>query len=120
MSADRLGRFVRSTEISPPGTVDELYWLGRVTLIGDREDLDTYDRVFGQVFRGLYDEADSRGDANAPAPAHQRPERDRATPQRSSGPTPGGHDAPAADEPPVAPEEQDQEEIEVDVPVASR
>ncbi len=41
MSADRLRRFVRATALTAPATLDDLYWVGRVTLLVDRSHVDT-------------------------------------------------------------------------------
>jgi hypothetical protein len=79
VSVDQLGRFIRATDMAAPATIDELSLLGRITLVSDRAHLDAYDRVFNQVFRGLVDWADTRGDDNAPPPAHTRPTHDRVT-----------------------------------------
>ena len=79
VSVDQLGRFIRATDMAAPATIDELSVLGRITLVSDRAHLDAYDRVFNQVFRGLVDWADTRGDDNAPPPAHTRPTHDRVT-----------------------------------------
>ena len=55
-----------------PATIDELYWAGRVTLLSGHDQIEVYDRVFAQVFRGVVDVADARGDPNAPPPAPPR------------------------------------------------
>jgi hypothetical protein len=65
VSADQVGRFVRAVVLTTPATLDELYWVGRVTLLAERGQIETYDGVFGQVFRGLHDWADDRGDLGA-------------------------------------------------------
>ncbi len=44
----------------------ELYWLARVTLVDQHDQLDAFDRVFRQVFGGLADVAGNRGDTAAP------------------------------------------------------
>ena len=66
VTADQVGRFVRAVGLTAPATLDELYWLGRVTLVAEHAHIEVYDRVFGQVFRGLVDWADGRGDDTAP------------------------------------------------------
>jgi hypothetical protein len=71
-SAEQAGRFVRAIAVTAPGTLDDLYWVGRITLVSDLVQLDAYDRVFDQVFRGVYDLADARGDLNAPPTAARR------------------------------------------------
>lgn len=63
---DRAGRFAAAVATARPATTRELYWLGRVTLAGSSQEIAAYDRAFGEVFRGLTDVADSRGDANQP------------------------------------------------------
>jgi len=88
ITPERSGRFAQAILIVDPATTSELYWVARVSLITGREHLDTFDRVFGQVFGGLVDVADFRGDPTS-TPAHVRPEalasqtgaRPRAGPQ---------------------------------------
>ena len=53
ITPDRSVRFATSVLCARPQGVDELYWLGRVTLVSDREQVPTYDRAFREVFRGL-------------------------------------------------------------------
>ena len=45
----RIESFCRAAALLPP---EELYWAGRATLVGRRDDLDAYDRVFRSFFRG--------------------------------------------------------------------
>ena len=66
VSPERAGRFARTLQLTKPATTDELYWLGRVTLTADRSEIAAYDRVFRDVFLGVADVADSRGDSNQP------------------------------------------------------
>src|SRR4030081_3005285 len=73
MSQEGAGRLVRGLQLVTPVTTDDLYWVGRVTLVTRHEDVDAFDRVFNQVFRGLVDIAESRGDPASPPPAHVRP-----------------------------------------------
>jgi hypothetical protein len=115
MSADRLRHFIRAISLMAPATVDDLYWIGQATLVVDRAGLDTYDRVFNQVFRGLQDWADSRGDANAPPPAHERPARQpaRTGPETCTMPDGAGARMDAAHE--QGPDDQSEREIEVAV-----
>jgi hypothetical protein len=76
---ERAGRFAQAVALVDPLTIDDLYWVARVTFVTGESQLDTFDRVFGQVFRGAVDPADSRGDPNAPPPSHVR-RRDAAAP----------------------------------------
>ena len=61
VSPERSGRFARAVALVRPDGLDEWYWSGRVTLLSGHDDIETYDRVFGQVFRGFADVADWRG-----------------------------------------------------------
>jgi uncharacterized protein len=78
----RLGTVIA---LARPVTVDELYWLGRVTLLTAHDQTEAYDAVFRQVFEGMIDMADFRGDSNAPAPPSSTPTGDRkpGDPERS-------------------------------------
>ncbi len=67
VSPERAGRFARTLQLIKPANTDELYWLGRITLAADRSEITAYDRVFRDVFLGVADVADSRGDSNQPA-----------------------------------------------------
>jgi uncharacterized protein with von Willebrand factor type A (vWA) domain len=105
VSVDRVERFVRAVGVAGVVHVEDLYWVGRVTLLSDRDHVEVYDRVFGVLFRGRdEDPADFRGDGNGvgtPAPAP------------SPSPTPGRR--------PSASDGRDgQAEREVDLAFASR
>lgn len=96
VTPDRAGRFAAAVDLAGPTRTDELYWLGRVTLAADRSELSAYDAVFANVFGGINDIADQRGDSNqAPLPSVQRSDDRRrrhdsdAQPRPASGtPTP--------------------------------
>jgi uncharacterized protein with von Willebrand factor type A (vWA) domain len=63
--------------LAAPATNAELYWLARVSLVADRAQIEVFDRVFAQVFAGMVDPAEFRGDeppATAAAPAEPRPQ----------------------------------------------
>jgi uncharacterized protein len=106
VSPDRSGRFARAVALVRPGALDEWYWAGRVTLLSGHDDIETYDRVFAQVFRGFADVADWRG--QAPPPTGLRParpgsqsERDRepgSTGRAPPGPSSAGGDVTTAGE----------------------
>ncbi len=91
VTPERSTRFGASVALARPATVDEVYWLGRITLLTGHDQVEVYDRVFRQVFEGLIDFADFRGDSNAPAPPSSTPtgERSPGDPERS-GETPTG------------------------------
>lgn len=77
VTPERSARFARAVAVADAQTNARLYWVGRATLVSGPEHFDTYHRVFQQVFGGLVDVADQRGDPNAPAPAHVRPGDER-------------------------------------------
>jgi uncharacterized protein with von Willebrand factor type A (vWA) domain len=85
VSPERSARFARAVILARPVTVDEVYWAGRVTLLTGRHQIETYDAVFNQVFRGIVDEAAHRGDANRPPPPAAAPDRRRPPPGRDDG-----------------------------------
>ncbi len=89
VTPERSGRFVRAVVLARPATTDELYWAGRVTLLSGHDQIEVYDRVFTQVFRGVVDVTDARGDPNAP---ELPPPASRPAPERrpSAGGRPGG------------------------------
>jgi uncharacterized protein with von Willebrand factor type A (vWA) domain len=85
VTPERSTRFGTVVALARPVTTEELYWLGRVTLLTAKSQTETYDAVFRQVFEGVIDMADFRGDSNAPAPPSSTPTGDRkpGDPQRS-------------------------------------
>ena len=106
ITPQRSARFAESVLLAQPRTIEEVYWLGRVTLIGDHTQVPTYDLVFDQVFRGFLDIVDTRPGPDTddpglrPTPEHsldhsEQPRSDRpddiASPITSS--TPGAPQA---------------------------
>src|SRR6476646_10527586 len=90
---ERVAWWAQATIAAAPELIAELYWLARVTLVDRAEHLDTFDAVFAQVFRGLVDVADFRGEANnAPLPNTEPGEpkgsenRDAETRSETDGP----------------------------------
>ncbi len=83
VTPERSGRFAAAVRAAAPASTEELYWLGRVTLLTDVGQVPTYDAVFGQVFRGWADVSDTRGDTAQSAPAL----RGREGQQPPGGPT---------------------------------
>lgn len=103
VTPERSSRFATAVVVAEPANLSELYWLGRVTLITARDQHEIYDRVFQQVFRGIVDIADFRGDspnqappASAPtgdsAPVRQERSGDGQAGQRGTSATPGAAD----------------------------
>ena len=68
VTPERSVRFASVIELAQPTQIDELYWLARVTLLSDIRGVEAFDRIFQQVFRGIFDFADFRGELNDPAP----------------------------------------------------
>ena len=78
VGADRLARLARSLVLIPPTDRNRLYWVTRLSLLGDRAQQPTFDAVFAALFDGMLDPADSRGDTTGP-PAIGAEERTRPT-----------------------------------------
>ena len=104
---ERSGRFAAALALARPVTLEELYWLGRITLLTGSDQIPLWDRVFAQVFGGLVDEAEFRGQAGAsqleaiphelqPAAGRTPPDRTiddegaAAPPMAGTGPSSGG------------------------------
>lgn len=86
VTPERSVRFARAVDAAAPITIDEAYWLGRVTLLTARDQVETYDRVFTHVFRGLISLADVGGSATVETTAASGPEGEpeRAESERAS------------------------------------
>jgi uncharacterized protein len=92
-----IGRFASSIAISNPRRVDELYWLGRVTLVSDHTHINTYTRVFDDIFRGIADLTETRNPnvidsltPQAPSTPPTRTGAPRTTDQNIDQPMSGG------------------------------
>jgi uncharacterized protein with von Willebrand factor type A (vWA) domain len=73
VTPERSGRLAAALALARPHTTEEVYWAGRVTLLSDHDQIEAYDRVFGQVFRGRADVADWRGQAPSAVAAADQP-----------------------------------------------
>ncbi|WDF44503.1 VWA domain-containing protein [Streptomyces sp. T12] len=51
-SAERVHAFLCAVDVLRPGLRADVYWAGRLTLCGDRDDLERYERVFAACFGG--------------------------------------------------------------------
>ena len=69
---ERRARFAQAVVDINPSQVTDLYWIGRVTLLSSREQIETYDLVFNQVFRGIVDLKDVNEPAQTPNPENAR------------------------------------------------
>lgn len=98
---ERSARFAEAVTLAAPATVDELYWLARVTLVSDVDQVAVFDAVFGQVFRGWTDVADTRGDTRTSVPPPRRapgpPRALRAVGERAGGQSAGATGAGSQD-----------------------
>jgi uncharacterized protein with von Willebrand factor type A (vWA) domain len=70
-SPERCARFTAAVGLAGPAYLERLYWLARVTLVDDPDQLEAFDRVFHRVFSGVVDLAAERGDTHAPKPPPQ-------------------------------------------------
>ncbi|MDQ5975982.1 MAG: uncharacterized protein QG661_3191 [Actinomycetota bacterium] len=93
VTPERSARFGTAVTIAKPRQMGELYWIGRVTLLSGRDQIETYDRVFQQVFRGIIDMADYRGQSDEAPPPSSTPSGDRrpGDPERETQSPTGPH-----------------------------
>ncbi|HUZ09876.1 MAG TPA: VWA domain-containing protein [Acidimicrobiales bacterium] len=106
---ERAGRLAAAVAIAAPATVDELYWLARVTLLGARSQIGAFDAVFAQVFGGMGDPAEWRGEPPPPArpppePSDRQPARRQESRAGNASPPPLGP-AGAGESPPAGDDE---------------
>jgi uncharacterized protein with von Willebrand factor type A (vWA) domain len=90
---ERASRFARALQLVPPTDLGRLHRTARATLVSDRSQLATFDRVFAAVFAGAADLADARGAAAPPpvrAPARRSPPVTRAEDSGSGSAAPAG------------------------------
>lgn len=52
VTPERSTRFAHALAAAQPQTLSDVYWLGRVTLVTARQQVEVYDLVFDRVFRG--------------------------------------------------------------------
>ena len=85
VTPERSARFASSVVIAEPNNLTDLYWLGRVTLTNARDQHEIYDRVFRQVFRGMVDIENLRGEGPADTPSAESPSGERGPESRQRG-----------------------------------
>ncbi|MCP4743851.1 MAG: VWA domain-containing protein, partial [Actinomycetales bacterium] len=61
VTPERSARFASAVVLADSQSTSGLYWVGRVTLTTGREQFETFDRVFRQIFRGLIDLSQAGG-----------------------------------------------------------
>ena len=111
VTPERSARFAETILLARPQSVEEGYWLGRVTLLSSYTQIPVYDAVYDQIFRGYFEITNDIGMA-APAPppaampSSERAPKDGQSGRESSGVppvtsatpgTPGGSDVDADD-----------------------
>lgn len=72
VTPERSARFARVIALAGSVAKTDVYWLGRTTLVSGRDQIETFDRVFRQVFEGIFELADLRtDDQQLPVPARE-------------------------------------------------
>jgi uncharacterized protein with von Willebrand factor type A (vWA) domain len=80
VTPERSARFARAVQLAEPTTLPQLAALGRTTLLSSHDQIEVFDRVFAQVFRGILDYAEFRSDSADPAPAPSSIPQDDSAP----------------------------------------
>ncbi|WP_086730521.1 vWA domain-containing protein [Streptomyces carpinensis] len=86
VSAERVHAFLRALDVLRPGARSDVYWAGRLTLCGDRDDLERYERVFGAYFGHGAGGAPARTVRTAPRPRLRAVVRETPVGSRARGP----------------------------------
>ncbi|MHB1929514.1 MAG: vWA domain-containing protein [Acidimicrobiales bacterium] len=74
VTPEQAARLAYALTLAPPGRRSELYWLARVSLVSEAAQLETFDRVFAQIFAGMVDVASWLGqEPPAASPSRRRP-----------------------------------------------
>lgn len=84
---ERRARFAQAVIEIDPTQVTQLYWVGRVTLISSREQIEIYDLAFNQVFRGIIDLTDTGKGDPTPNPENSRESGDQQPAHENSDQT---------------------------------
>jgi uncharacterized protein with von Willebrand factor type A (vWA) domain len=74
ITPERSARFAEALALIEPTTVEQLYWIGRITLLSESQQLDTYDRVFSMVFRGIVESSGSNAYVEARTSTRAKPQ----------------------------------------------
>jgi hypothetical protein len=90
---ERQARFSASFLAIDPGSLDELYWIGRVTLLSDHGQVEIYDKVFDQVFRGILDFNEYLRESHKPAPSKSKESGESQPASPNTGERKDGNDS---------------------------
>lgn len=101
VTPERSRQFARAVALAEPTSLQELYWLGRATLLTSHDQQETYDRIFREVFRGIVDIGNldpasrptpptSTAGSQERAPGTDHPPQDSAGSPQGTSQTPGG------------------------------
>ena len=86
VTPERSARFAETILLARPQSVDEAYWLGRVTMVSGQGQIPVYDAVFDQVFRGYFDLGEDVASGEPIAAPQGLPSGERAQGESPSGP----------------------------------
>ncbi len=86
VSAERVHAFLRAVDALRTGVRADVYWAGRLTLCGDRDDLERYERVFGAYFGDGSGGPPPRSVRIAPRPRLRAAVREASARSRTGGP----------------------------------
>jgi uncharacterized protein with von Willebrand factor type A (vWA) domain len=98
VTPERSARFAHALSLAPPNSRASLYWTARAVFVSGREQLPAFEFVFGAVFDGLIDPAESRGDLNAPPLKQAELTRPAAAREGTVPDLPAGGDTPSGAE----------------------
>ncbi|TEX46247.1 MAG: hypothetical protein B7C55_14340 [Actinomycetales bacterium mxb001] len=102
VTPERSARFAETVLLARPVTIDDVYWLGRVSLLSGQAQIPVYNAIFDRTFRGVVDFSEGLAiDPDAPpAPpaAHsERPPREGEPGRESDGVAPVTSATPGSD-----------------------
>lgn len=86
VTPERSARFAETVLLARPTSTDDVYWLGRVTLLSNQSQIPVYNAVFDRSFRGFIDISDGTvADPDSPAAAPPPSTSERAPRDGRSG-----------------------------------
>lgn len=102
VTPERSARFAETVLLAAPTSVEDVYWLGRVTLLSAQAQIPVYNALFDRTFRGVVDFSDALAiDLDSPpappSPASERPPRDGLPGRETDGVAPVTSATPGSD-----------------------